>query len=218
MASAWAESKLNTLNSLKAPFSVPGLGYSDDGLLPYIDAETMKIHRGKHHTAYVDNLNKALGSDATTLEELLKNVSSRDIAIRNNAGGHWNHSFFWTVMTPDTTLREIPKRLKLEIENTFGSVETFKTEFEKKGLGQFGSGWVWLIRSKEKKLEISSTSNQDNPLMDVVTAKGTPILGVDVWEHAYYLNYQNRRADYLKSFWNVVNWNQVNNYDLEAIK
>jgi superoxide dismutase, Fe-Mn family len=191
-------------------FTLPALPYAHDALEPHIDTTTMQIHHGKHHQAYVDNLNKALAgtpNEGKTIEELVATAGSISPAVRNNGGGHWNHTFFWESMAPNaggTPTGELADA----ITAAFGSFETFKEQFANAGLTRFGSGWAWLIVSGGK-LAISSTPNQDNPLMDVAEAKGTPILGVDVWEHAYYLKYQNLRAKYLEAFWNVVNWGKV---------
>ena len=191
-------------------FTLPALPYAHDALEPHIDTLTMQIHHGKHHQAYVDNLNKAIAgtpNENKSLEELVKNAGAISAPVRNNGGGHWNHTFFWESLAqnaggaPSGALGDA-------INSAFGSFDEFKTKFAAAGVGRFGSGWAWLI-VKDGKLEVSSTPNQDNPLMDVAEVKGTPILGCDVWEHAYYLNYQNRRADYLAAFWNVVNWNKV---------
>lgn len=191
-------------------FTLPALPYNHDALEPYIDKQTMEIHHGKHHQAYVDNLNKALAGsehENKSLEDLLKNISALPAAVRNNGGGHWNHTFFWESMAPHaggTPSGELADA----INSAFGSFDAFKEKFATAGATRFGSGWAWLI-IKDGKLEVSSTPNQDNPLMDVAEVKGTPILGVDVWEHAYYLKYQNRRPEYLNNFWNVVNWAKV---------
>jgi Fe-Mn family superoxide dismutase len=188
-------------------FSLPALPYAPDALEPHIDAATMTIHHGKHHQAYVDNLNKAIAGtehENKSLIELLAKVGSLSPAVRNNGGGHWNHSFFWESLTPKGAGTPTGK-LAESINAEFGSFEQFKEKLSQAGLTRFGSGWAWLIE-QDGKLVISSTPNQDNPLMDVAEVKGTPIVGVDVWEHAYYLKYQNRRADYLAAFWNVVNW------------
>lgn len=190
-------------------FTLPQLPYAFDALEPHIDAKTMEIHHGKHHQAYVNNLNKAIeGTDNAdkSLEELVKNAGSISPAVRNNGGGHWNHSFFWTILSPNSG--QPSGDLAAAIDSTFGSLDGLKEKFNAAGGARFGSGWAWLI-VKDGKLEVTSTPNQDNPLMDVAETKGTPILGVDVWEHAYYLNYQNRRPDYLAAFWNVVNWDKV---------
>lgn len=191
-------------------FNLAPLPYSHNALEPHIDTLTMQIHHGKHHQAYVDNLNKAIAGTANegkTLEELVANAGSISAPVRNNGGGHWNHTFFWESLAPNAG--GIPTGSLLEAINAaFGSFDEFKAKFAAGGVGRFGSGWVWLI-VKEGKLEISSTPNQDSPLMDVAEVKGTPILGIDVWEHAYYLNYQNRRPDYLAAIWNVVNWSKV---------
>jgi Fe-Mn family superoxide dismutase len=190
-------------------FTLPQLPYAFDALEPHIDAKTMEIHHGKHHQAYVNNLNKAIeGTDNAdkSLEELVKNAGSISPAVRNNGGGHWNHSFFWTILSPNGG--QPSGDLAADIDSTFGSLDGLKEKFNAAGGARFGSGWAWLI-VKDGKLEVTSTPNQDNPLMDVAETKGTPILGVDVWEHAYYLNYQNRRPDYLAAFWNVVNWEKV---------
>lgn len=198
-------------------FSLPELKYSYSALEPYIDSETMNIHYNKHHKAYVDNLNKAItGTEAEKLEikDILSNISKFSSDIRNNAGGHWNHTFFWNVMTNDENSKKISNNMIEAINKNFGSIDKFKDAFEIAGKKRFGSGWVWLIKKNDKSLEIISTPNQDNPLMDISEVKGTPILGCDVWEHAYYLKYQNKRPNYLKAFWNVVNWKEVeNNYN-----
>jgi Fe-Mn family superoxide dismutase len=191
-------------------FTLPALPYAHDALEPYIDTTTMQIHHGKHHQAYIDNLNKAIAgtpNEHKSLEELVKSAGTISPAVRNNGGGHWNHSFFWEILAPKAGGTPSGK-LADDINSTFGSFDTFKEKFNAAGIGRFGSGWAWLIL-KDGKLEISSTPNQDNPLMDVAEVKGTPILGADVWEHAYYLKYQNRRPEYLAAFWNVVNWVKV---------
>jgi Fe-Mn family superoxide dismutase len=191
-------------------FTLPALSYAKEALEPHIDAQTMEIHHDKHHQAYVDNLNKAIeGTEHAekSLEELVKNAGAISPAVRNNGGGHWNHSFFWEVIAPNAG-GEPTGNLANAINETFGSLDGLKEKMNAAGATRFGSGWAWLI-AKNGKLEVTSTPNQDNPLMDVAEVKGTPILGVDVWEHAYYLKYQNRRPEYLKAFWNVVNWNKV---------
>ncbi|KAA8477543.1 Fe-Mn family superoxide dismutase [Arcticibacter tournemirensis] len=192
-------------------FELPALPYASDALEPHIDKATMEIHHGKHHQAYVDNLNKALaGTDAESksLEDILANISSFPAAVRNNGGGHYNHSLFWTVLSPDGG-GEPTGELAEAINEAFGSFEDFKKKFSEAGATRFGSGWAWLSVAADGKLQVSSTPNQDNPLMDVADVKGTPILGMDVWEHAYYLKYQNKRPDYIAAFWNVVDWNAV---------
>lgn len=191
-------------------FKLPDLPYAHDALEPHIDARTMEIHHTKHHKAYTDNLNKALeGKDAENLsiEEILKNISSYPVAVRNNGGGYYNHNLFWEIMSPNGG-GQPDGDLADAINRDFGSFDKMKEEFANAGATRFGSGWAWLV-AENGKLKIGSTPNQDNPLMDVSELKGTPILGLDVWEHAYYLNYQNRRPDYISSWWNVVNWQDV---------
>jgi superoxide dismutase, Fe-Mn family len=191
-------------------FTLPQLPYAHEALEPHIDAQTMQIHHGKHHQAYVDNLNKAIAGtehENKSLEELIANVGSISPAVRNNGGGHWNHSFFWEILGPNAG-GQPSGRLADAINQTFGSFDAFKEKFNAAGATRFGSGWAWLI-VRDGRLEVTSTPNQDNPLMDVAEVKGTPVLGVDVWEHAYYLKYQNRRPEYLNAFWNVINWNKV---------
>ena len=191
-------------------FTLPALPYAHEALEPHIDTLTMQIHHGKHHQAYVDNLNKAIAgtpNENKSLEELVKAAGSISPAVRNNGGGHWNHSFFWEILAPNGGGQPSGK-LAEAITAAFGSLEALQEKVNTAGTTRFGSGWAWLI-VKDGKLEVSSTPNQDNPLMDVAEVKGTPILGIDVWEHAYYLKYQNKRPDYLKAFWNVVNWSKV---------
>jgi Fe-Mn family superoxide dismutase len=169
----------------------------------------MQIHHGKHHAAYVTNLNAALeGSDAPSLEEIMANISKYPVAVRNNGGGHYNHSLFWNIMAPNAGGAPTGE-LAAAIDAAFGSFDNFKAEFAKAGATRFGSGWAWLLVKSDGSLAVSSTPNQDNPLMDIAEVKGTPILGMDVWEHAYYLHYQNRRPDYISAFWNVINWAEV---------
>ncbi len=193
-------------------FTLPPLPYAHDALEPYIDTLTMQIHHGKHHQGYVDNLNKAVAgtpNEGKSLDELIAHAGKISVAVRNNGGGHWNHSFFWESLAKHAGSHNTPSgKLADAINSAFGSFDSFKEKFNAAGAGRFGSGWAWLI-VKDSKLEVTSTPNQDNPLMDVAEVKGTPILGVDVWEHAYYLKYQNRRAEYLSAFWNVVNWKKV---------
>jgi Fe-Mn family superoxide dismutase len=192
-----------------APFILPPLPYSFEALEPHIDRLTMEIHHDRHHKAYVDNLNKAVANTSlasSSLEEMMANVSRHPIAVRNNGGGHWNHSFLWQLLSPGNS--KPSQGLLNQIQKDFGSIENFKSEFAKAASSRFGSGWAWLI-FKEGKLVISSTPNQDNPLMDLAEVKGTPLMALDVWEHAYYLKYQNKRADYINAFWNVLNWEFV---------
>ncbi|MFY7996440.1 MAG: superoxide dismutase [Sediminibacterium sp.] len=191
-------------------FTLAPLPYAHDALEPHIDTLTMQIHHGKHHQAYVDNLNKAIAgtpNEGKSLAELVAVAGSISAAVRNNGGGHWNHTFFWESLAANAGGNPTGS-LADAITAAFGSFDAFKEKLAAAGMTRFGSGWAWLI-VKEGKLEVCSTPNQDNPLMDIAETKGTPILGVDVWEHAYYLKYQNRRADYLSAFWNVVNWNKV---------
>jgi len=191
-------------------FQLPALPYALDALEPHIDARTMEIHHGKHHNAYVTNLNAAIaGTDLEnkSLEELMK-LAGSNTAVRNNGGGHWNHSLFWEIISP--TGGGLPTgELAAAIDAKFGSFDAFKETFNKAAATRFGSGWAWLCIDTKKELCVCSSPNQDNPLMDVSECPGTPILGLDVWEHAYYLHYQNRRPDYIAAFWNVVNWDAV---------
>lgn len=192
-------------------FELPGLPYAHDALEPHFDTLTMQIHHGKHHAAYVTNLNAAIaGTDleSKSIEDILANISSASPAVRNNGGGHYNHSLFWTVIGPNAG-GEPTGELAEAINAAFGSFAAFKEEFAKAGATRFGSGWAWLIVKADGGLAITSSPNQDNPLMDIAEVKGAPILGLDVWEHAYYLHYQNRRPDYISAFWNVVNWSEV---------
>ncbi len=189
--------------------TLPALGYAFDALEPHIDALTMQIHHDRHHQAYVDNLNKALaGTDGEgkSLEELMANISKYPAAVRNNGGGHWNHSLFWEILGPSGS--QPSGALADAINSAFGSLDALKEKMNTAGTTRFGSGWAWLI-VKDGKLDVCSTPNQDNPLMDIAEVKGTPILGIDVWEHAYYLKYQNKRPDYLGAIWNVINWDAV---------
>jgi Fe-Mn family superoxide dismutase len=193
------------------PFTLPNLPYAFNALEPHIDARTMEIHHGKHHNAYVTNLNNAVAGkpeENLSIEDICKSVSKYPVAVRNNGGGHYNHSLFWTIMGPDGG--GAPAGVLADaINSAFGNLDEFKTKFAAAGAGRFGSGWAWLILDSDGKLQITSTPNQDNPLMDVAEVKGTPILGLDVWEHAYYLHYQNRRPDYISAWWNVVKWDEV---------
>jgi Fe-Mn family superoxide dismutase len=192
-------------------FTLPALPYATDALEPSIDKLTMEIHHGKHHQAYVTNLNKALEGKPEadwSIEDIVKSISKFPPAVRNNGGGHYNHSLFWTILGPGAG-GEPTGPLADAITSTFGSFADFKTKVNEAGATRFGSGWAWLIVTPDKKLAVTSTPNQDNPLMDIAEVKGTPIFGIDVWEHAYYLKYQNRRPDYLAAIWSVINWNHV---------
>lgn len=192
-------------------FTLPALPYAHDALEPHIDTLTMQIHHGKHHQAYIDNLNKAIAGtehENKTLEQLVAQAGAIGAPVRNNGGGHWNHSFFWESLSPNGSGSPSGK-LADAINEAFGSFDEFKTKFAAAGMTRFGSGWAWLGAGADKKLCICSTPNQDNPLMDVAETKCNPLLGVDVWEHAYYLKYQNKRADYLAAIWNVVDWKKV---------
>jgi len=193
-----------------AKFELPALSYGYDALEPYIDKMTMEIHHGKHHGGYVNNLNKAVEGTALegqSLEQLLKGVSKHPAAVRNNGGGHFNHSLFWTIMKKGGGGNPSGD-LSSALNSTFGSFDEFKKQFSNAAATRFGSGWAWLI-VQNGKLAICSTPNQDNPLMDVSESKGTPILGLDVWEHAYYLKYQNRRPEYIENWYNLINWDEV---------
>lgn len=193
-------------------FELPALPYAFDALEPHIDKATMEIHHGRHHQAYVDNLNKAIeGTDAAnlSLEEINKNISNYSAAVRNNGGGHYNHSLFWTILSPNGG-GEPTGELADAINATFGSFDELKKQLQAAGASRFGSGWAWLIVSEDGELKVTSTPNQDNPLFDIEgIERGTPILGIDVWEHAYYLNYQNKRPAYLEAIFNVIDWNAV---------
>eukprot|EP01132_Coremiostelium_polycephalum_P000262 gene262-345_t len=193
-------------------FTLPPLPYSPEALEPYIDATTMKVHHGKHHQTYLDKLNAAItGTDLAdvAITDILKQVSKYSLVIRNNGGGYYNHNLFWPMLSPQGGGN--PKgAIAAAIEETFGGFDQFKEAFTHAAINQFGSGWAWLCKGQDGKLFICATPNQDNPIMDVVQERGIPVLGLDVWEHAYYLNYQNRRAAYVEAFWNVVNWEEVN--------
>ena len=192
-------------------FELPKLPYAYDALEPHIDARTMEIHHTKHHQAYTTNLNNAIAKtelEGKSIEDILKNISKQSAAIRNNGGGFYNHNLFWEVMAPNGG-GDPSGEVATAINSAFGSFSVFKEEFSKAGATRFGSGWAWLV-VHDGKLVVTSSPNQDNPLMDIADVKGTPILGLDVWEHAYYLHYQNRRPDYISAFWNVINWNEVN--------
>ncbi len=221
----WLSSfSLAPVSAQNARFVLPQLRYAYNALEPYIDATTMEIHYTKHHQGYVDKLNKAVEEagipQSISLEEILKNISKYNTTIRNNAGGHYNHTLYWDIMgpAPEGPMGGKPSgKLAEAIHSTFGSFEKFKEEFKKAALGVFGSGWAWLI-VQNGKLKITTTPNQDNPLMDIVQERGIPILGLDVWEHAYYLKYQYKRGDYIDAWWNVVNWNIVNKKYIEALE
>jgi superoxide dismutase, Fe-Mn family len=197
-------------SNIMSKFELAPLPYAFNALEPYIDAKTMEIHHDKHHAAYVNNLNKAVEGtelEGKSFEEIFKNISKAPVAVRNNGGGVWNHNLFWEIMGPGKGGQPTGE-LADAINSTFGSFEKFKELFSNAGATRFGSGWAWLVLSGGK-LVITSTPNQDNPLMDISEVKGTPLLTLDVWEHAYYLNYQNRRPDYISAWWNVVNWDAV---------
>ncbi|MCT3979573.1 superoxide dismutase [Elizabethkingia anophelis] len=197
---------------VSAQFKQAPLPYAYNALEGSIDAQTMEIHYSKHGAAYVANLNKAIAGTSLEKESLVKilsGISKQSLAIRNNAGGHYNHELFWTILTPEKNTQPSEKLAKA-INQSFGSFDAFKEKMSKAGADRFGSGWAWLIVTPEKKLAITSTANQDNPLMDIAEVKGIPVLGIDVWEHAYYLKYQNKRADYLSAIWNVINWKEIN--------
>ena len=191
-------------------FSLPPLPYAYDALEPHIDKMTMEIHHTKHHQAYITNLNKACEEAHinSTIDELVANVSQYSATVRNNGGGHWNHSFFWKLMKPHAGGPPVGG-LGEAIKASFNSFDEFKTKFNEAGMKRFGSGWAWLVKDKSGMLQIGSTPNQDNPLMDVSDFKGHPVIGIDVWEHAYYLKYQNKRADYLTAWWNLINWDEA---------
>jgi Fe-Mn family superoxide dismutase len=197
-----------------APFQLPELPYAFEALEPQIDADTMRIHHGRHHQAYVNNLNSAVQKDSRlegmTLEQIQRGISQYSVAVRNNGGGHYNHSLFWSLLAPAGDGGAPSEALSEALARQFGSVDAFKQQFEDAALSVFGSGWAWLIRTDSGELVISTTANQDNPLMDIVSPNGEPLLAIDVWEHAYYLKYQNVRADYVRGWWPIVNWNEVN--------
>lgn len=192
-------------------FKLPDLNYDYNALEPYIDARTMEIHHSKHHAGYTANLNKAVEGtslEGQSVEEILAGISSQSAAVRNNGGGFYNHGLYWSVMKPNGG-GEPTGELLDAINGAFGAFGDFKSQFSTAAATRFGSGWAWLVKSADGSLVVSSTPNQDNPLMDLAEVKGTPVLGIDVWEHAYYLNYQNRRPEYIEAFWNVINWQEV---------
>jgi len=200
--------------------TLPQLPYAFDALETHLDAKTIEIHHGKHHAAYVNNLNAALAGtegENLSLEDLMKNISKYPVAVRNNGGGHYNHSLFWELMSPNGG--GAPSgALAAAIDAELGGFEKFKEDFTKAAVTRFGSGWAWLSVKADKKLCVCSSPNQDNPLMDISECPGTPILGLDVWEHAYYLHYQNRRPDYISAFFNVINWAEVSKRFESAVK
>lgn len=203
-----------------AQFKRTPLPYAYNALEGSVDAQTMEIHYSKHAAAYVSNLNKAIAGtplEKESLEKILSHISKESPAVRNNAGGHYNHELFWTVLTPEKNTQPSAKLAKA-INDSFGSLDALKEKLSKAGADRFGSGWAWLVVTADKKLAVTSTANQDNPLMDLAEVKGTPIFGIDVWEHAYYLKYQNKRADYLAALWNVTNWKEISRRYEEAIK
>ena len=194
-------------------YTLPNLPFATSAYEPFVDAQTMEIHHGKHHAAYVNNLNKAITGTAMekiSMNDLLMYASFRSASVRNNAGGHYNHSLFWDILAPTAAQKPISKELETAIVNQFKGIDSVKAAINAAATTRFGSGWAWLVVTPEGKLAVYSTANQDNPIMDISKDRGIPILGIDVWEHAYYLKYQNKRADYLKAWWNVVNWDAVN--------
>lgn len=213
---------LASLSALAAPFTQAPLPYAADALEPVIDAKTMDIHYGRHHLAYINNLNTQTETTPElaklSLEQMMQQMSKFNAAVRNNGGGHYNHQLFWELMAPVGKGGEPSAALKAAIERDFGSLDAMKTAFNQAAATRFGSGWAWLIVNKDGKLQVTSTANQDNPLMDVAEVQGQPILALDVWEHAYYLNYQNRRGDYSQAWWQLVNWQKVNELFTAASK
>jgi superoxide dismutase len=202
-----------------AQFTQKALPYNYNALEPFVDAQTMEIHYSKHHAAYIKNLNIALAgttNEKLSLNEILAKTSTLSTAVRNNAGGHYNHELFWSVLTPEKNTK-MSAELEKAINTTFGTLDGLKEKLNAAAAARFGSGWAWLVVTNDGKLVVSSTPNQDNPLMDIAEVKGTPIFGIDVWEHAYYLKYQNKRADYLSALWNVVNWTEVSKRYKEAL-
>ena len=225
-AALLATTRFASAQAPAGPFTLAPLPYAPEANEPHIDAQTMTIHHGRHHQAYVTNLNAAIEKApelaSWSLEQLNRDIAkvpeSVRTAVRNNGGGHWNHTFFWASMKPPGQGGAPSAPLLAAIDRDFGSLDAFKAAFKTAGTGRFGSGWVWLILTADGKLQITSTPNQDNPLMDVVTERGIPLLGNDVWEHAYYLQYQNRRADYLEAWWQVVDWQAVSSRYAAAAK
>jgi len=209
------------LQAFAAPFTLAPLPYAVNALEPAIDRATMELHHGKHHQAYVNNLNAAVAADPAlaglTLEEMMARAGILPQSVRDNAGGHWNHTFFWNIMTAPGTGGAPSPELARAIDAAFGSMDNFKAAFRRAGLSRFGSGWSWLIVDGDGKLAVTSTPNQDNPLMDIAPVRGTPVLGNDLWEHAYYLLYNNRRGDYLDAWWSVVNWKVASEHYAKAV-
>lgn len=207
--------------TLAQQFEQAALPYDSDALAPLIDQETMEIHYGRHHASYVSNLNSAVADNSElqgmSLKDMMKNISSYSTTVRNNGGGHYNHQLFWQVMAPVNEGGAPSPELAAAIEEDFGSLREMQSEFNSAAASQFGSGWAWVIVDGDGNLKVTSTANQDNPLMDVVDDNGKPILALDVWEHAYYLNYQNRRGDYVEAWWDLVNWHKVNELYEEAM-
>ena len=212
--STFIVSSLGVASAAFAEFKQAAFQYAYGALEHSIDKQTMEIHYGKHHKSYVDNLNKEIKKypelDKMSIEQVQAQISKYNTAVRNNAGGHYNHSFFWESLSPKAKAGKPSEALLKQINADFGSLDAFEQKFNEAATSRFGSGWAWLIMTPDHKLAMTSTPNQDNPLMDIAETKGQPLLGLDVWEHAYYLKYQNKRADYAKAFWNVVNWNKVN--------
>lgn len=199
--------------------TLPKLSYKYNSLEPFIDSATMEIHHSKHHQAYVNNLNKAIKGtslESTPLIDLFLTISSQTETIRNNAGGHYNHSLFWDILTPTQNTKPSEELLKA-INESYSNIDSLKKEINQAAATRFGSGWAWLVVTPDKKLAICSSANQDNPLMDISTTRGIPIIGIDVWEHAYYLKYQNKRGDYLGAIWNIIDWNVVSKRYTDAI-
>mgnify|MGYP003574887750 CR=1 FL=1 len=216
LSSLTSFASLQSINQLKSPYKLGELPFSAKSLEPFIDEETVIIHYEKHHKGYVEKLNKAQKTEKVSLYDLILHASNQTEEVRNNAGGHWNHTFFWSVLSGDKENHKMSDLLRKDLEKKFGTLENFKTEFQKMGETFFGSGWLWLIRNPSGELQLTVTSNQDNPMMDLSVMRGVPILGIDLWEHAYYLKYKNLRDKYLQSFWKIVNWKQVSEYDEEA--
>lgn len=211
-----------SLSALAAPFTQQPLPYAKDALEPIIDAKTMDIHFSRHHLAYINNLNAQVENTpelaTLSLEQMMQQMSKFNMAVRNNGGGHYNHQLFWQLMAPVGQGGAPSAELKAAIERDFGSLEAMQTAFNQAAATRFGSGWAWLIVTKDGKLQVTSTANQDNPLMDVVAEQGQPLLALDVWEHAYYLAYQNRRGDYSQAWWQLVNWHKANALYSAAVK